>query len=61
MKAWKADYYQRNKEMYRLNEAIRRSKLSVESWTAKGNEAKAQQARERLARYEAQRAQLRAS
>ena len=61
MKAWKADYYQRNKEMYRLNDAIRRSKRSVESWTAKGNEAKAQQARERLARYEAQRAQLRAS
>ena len=61
VKAWKADYYQRNKDLYRLNDAVRRAKLSIEKWTAKGNEAKAQQARERLAKYEEQREELRAS
>ena len=61
IREWKAAYYQRNKDLYRLNDAIRRSKISIESWTAKGNESKAQEARERLAKYEAQKAELRAS
>ena len=58
IKAKKAAYFQKNKRRYRLNDAIRNAKKSIETWTARGNEARAQEARERLARYEAEKAEL---
>ena len=58
IKVRKAAYFQKNRERYRLNDAIRRAKASIEKWTAKGNEKKAAKARERLAKYEAEREKL---
>ncbi len=40
------------------NENVSLSKISIENWTTKGNEAKAQQARERLVKYEAEKRKL---
>ena len=54
LKAWKADYYQRNKEVYRRRDRVRRAKISIEKWTARGNEKRLAEAKERLARYEAE-------
>ena len=54
----KAIYYQKNKNRYRLNGAIRRTKESIRRFEAQGNQKKALEARERLARYEAELAEL---
>ena len=54
----KALYYQKNKNRYRLNGAIRRTKESIRRFEAQGNQRKATEARERLVRYEAELAEL---
>ena len=46
----KAVYYQNNKNRYRLNGVIRRTKESIRRFEAQGNQKKALEARERLAR-----------
>ena len=58
IKARKAAYYQRNKERYRLNDAILRTKKSIARFEAEGKEKQAAKARERLERFEKQREEL---
>ena len=60
IKTKKAAYFQENKERYRLNTAVRRTRQSVAKFEAEGNEKRAAKARERLAKYEAELAALKA-
>ena len=58
IRARKAEYYQKNKERYRLNDAVLRTKNSIAKFEAAGNEKAAAKARERLMKYEKERDEL---
>ena len=58
IKARKARYYQENKNRYRVRDAIRRTKKSIEKFEAEGRDGMAEKARVRLAGFEKEYAEI---
>ena len=54
----KSRYYMANRRRYRVTDGIRRTKASIAKFEAEGNEKRAAKARERLAEYEAEYAEI---